>query len=53
MILKLEKSLKVEATYEYNDHYDYYGHDEEAYLKATFGDNECLEIHWVESTGCK
>ena len=48
----LEKNLKVKATYEYNDHcHDEYGHDEEAYLKATFGDNECLEIHYQEAQG--
>ena len=42
----------MEATYEYNDHcHDEYGHDEEAYLKATFGDNECLEIHYREAQG--
>lgn len=44
--------LKVKATYEYNDHcHDEYGHDEEAYLKVTFGDNEYLVIHYQEAQG--
>lgn len=46
------KNLKVEATYEYNDHsHDEYGHDEEAYLKVTFGNNEYLEINYQEAQG--
>ena len=46
------KNLKVEATYEYNDHcHDEYGHDTEAYLKVTFGDNEYLEIDYKEAQG--
>jgi hypothetical protein len=48
---KLE-GLTVNAEYEYNDHcHDEYGHDEEAYLKVTFGKNECLEIHYQEAQG--
>jgi len=46
------KNLKVEATYEFNDHcHDEYGHDTEAYLKVTFGDNEYLEIDYKEAQG--
>ena len=46
------KNLKVEATYEYNDHcHDEYGHDTEAYLKVTFGDNEYLKIDYKEAQG--
>lgn len=46
------KGLTVKAEYEYNDHcHDEYGHDEEAYLKVTFGDNEYLVIHYQEAQG--
>ena len=46
------KNLTVKAEYEYNDHsHDEYGHDEEAYLKVTFGNNEYLEIHYQEAQG--
>ena len=46
------KGLTVKAEYEYNDHcHDEYGHDEEAYLKVTFGKNEYLEIHYQEAQG--
>ena len=46
------KGLTVKATYEYNDHcHDEYGHDTDAYLKVTFGKNECLEIHYQEAQG--
>ncbi|MAR51099.1 MAG: hypothetical protein CML42_08235 [Rhodobacteraceae bacterium] len=46
------KGLTVNAEYEYNDHcHDEFGHDEEAYLKVTFGKNECLEIHYQEAQG--
>ena len=50
--IKKLTDLKVKATYEYNDHcHDEYGHDEEAYLKVTFGDNEYLVIHYQEAQG--
>ena len=50
--VKKLKGLTVKAEYEYNDHcHDEYGHDEEAYLKVTFGKNECLEIHYQEAQG--
>ena len=46
------KGLTVKATYEYNDHcHDEHGHDEEAYLKVTFGANEYLEINYQEAQG--
>jgi len=46
------KGLTVKAEYEYNDHcHDEYGHDATAYLKVTFGKNECLEIDYKEAQG--
>ena len=46
------KGLTVEAKYEYNDHnHDEYGHDESAYLRVTFGEEEELEINYIEAQG--
>jgi len=44
--------LVLEVKYNYNDHVmDEYGHDAEAYLNVSFGD-ECLTIDYEEQQGC-
>ncbi len=46
------KDLTVKAEYEYNDHnHDEFGHDESANLRVTFGEDEYLEINYVEAQG--
>jgi hypothetical protein len=44
--------LAIEVKYNYNDHVmDEYGHDTEAYLNVSFGD-ESLTIDYEEQQGC-